>query len=219
MAISIDYSGSPYRIIIPQADLTLISGDLYELDTETFRTDLIALEAAAQGMVFQNTHNHNTEVTIAGVTYARLIEILNSTNVNQITGAANTDEYEIFFDPDTQYSVRLAGSNNNIFDIENMILANNVTQIIPQNSAGLINPTLTAAEIAAAVWDALETAHTTAGSFGDGAAKTRKVTSNRLVVDRTNKDAIIYEDDETSTAYTIDPFPVDATDTERGEAK
>jgi hypothetical protein len=132
VAISIDYSTTPFRIIVPQADLTLVGGTLYELDTDQFRKDLKALEAAETGIVFEDTHRHNTQVTIAGVTYARLIEILNSTNSPQ------TDEYEVFFSPDTTYSVRLAGSNNNVFDLQNGILANTVTQVIPQNSAGLI---------------------------------------------------------------------------------
>ena len=34
MAVSIDYSGAVKRIVIPQGDLTNISGTLYELDTE-----------------------------------------------------------------------------------------------------------------------------------------------------------------------------------------
>jgi len=38
----------------------------------------------------------------------------------------------------TAYSVRLAGSNNNLFDIENGVLQQNQVQIIAQNSAGLI---------------------------------------------------------------------------------
>ena len=136
MAIRIDYSSTPFRIIVPQADLTNVGGSLYEHDTNAFRNELKTLEAAQTGIVFEDTHRHNTEYTVAGITYARSVEVLNSTNSTQ------TDEYEIFYDPDTQYSVRLTGSNNNIFDIQNMILANTVTQVIPTNSAGIINATL-----------------------------------------------------------------------------
>ena len=135
MAITINYSGATRRIVIPQADLFHVGGALYELNTNTLRTDLKALEAADTGIVFQDTHRHNTEVTVAGVTFARLIEVLNGTNSSQ------TDVYEIFFSPDTTYSVRLTGSNNNVFDLENAILANTVTQVISQNSAGLITVT------------------------------------------------------------------------------
>jgi hypothetical protein len=67
---------------------------------------------------------HNTEVTIVGVTYARLIEMING--------------WSIVFSPDDQYSVRYVGSNNNLFDIENLILNQNQVQVIANNSAGLI---------------------------------------------------------------------------------
>jgi len=167
MAITVDYSSSPFRIKIPQADLTLISGSLYELDTDAFWDDVKALEAAETGIVFQDMQSHNAEYTVAGVTYAPKVEILNGTN------SSNIDVYEVFFDPDTQYSVRLAGSNNNIFDLENAILANTTTQIIPQNSAGLIFNAASSIgqgdldNIAGAVWDEATSAHTTAGTFGE----------------------------------------------------
>lgn len=131
MAISIDYSGAVYRIKIPQSYLTNVGGSLYELDTDQFWKDLKVLEAAETGIVFQDAQSYNPPYTVAGVTYAPKVEILNATN------SSNTDVYEIFFDPDTLYSVRLVGSNNNIFDIQNAILANTTTQVIPTNSAGL----------------------------------------------------------------------------------
>lgn len=133
MAISVDYSFSPrFRIIIPQADLTLISGSLYELDTDQFWKDLKAWEASETGIVFGDMQRHNPEYTVQGVTYAQSVEILNSSVL-----ASVEDEFEVFFSPDTQYSVRLAGSNNNIADLQNLVLANSTTQVIPQNSAGL----------------------------------------------------------------------------------
>lgn len=107
-------------ISIPQADLTFISGTLFELDTDVFRLELKSIEDSEEGIVFDDTHQHNTEVTIAGVTYARLIEFL----------APYTIEFE-----DGQYAVRLIGSNNNIFD-EGIIVRNQVS-IISTNSAGL----------------------------------------------------------------------------------
>lgn len=111
------------RIIsVPQSYLTPISGTLYELDTDQFRLDLKDLEDSVDGMPFPDTHNHNTEVTVAGVIYARVIEIING--------------YSITFE-DGQYSVRLAGSNNNFFDVESGILNQNQVQIISTNAAGL----------------------------------------------------------------------------------
>lgn len=78
-----------------------------------------------------DTHRHNTAVTIAGITYARFIEIING--------------YSITFE-NGQYSVRLAGSNNNFFDVANGILNQNSVQIIPGNSAGLIGMSFGVAE-------------------------------------------------------------------------
>lgn len=121
MAISIDY-GNTNIISVPKADLTLVSGTLYELDTNTFRLWLKDLEDGEVGMSFPKTNIHNTEVTVAGTTFARTIEIL--------------PPYSVEFE-DGQYSVRLTGSNNNIFDIENGILVQNQVQVIPGNSAGL----------------------------------------------------------------------------------
>jgi hypothetical protein len=121
MPISIDWGTKV--ISVPQSYLTNITGTLYELDTNQFRLDLKALEDDEAGMPFPDTHRHNTEVTVVGVTYARVIEIIN--------------DYSITFE-DGQYSVRLAGSNNNFFDVENGILNQNQVQVIAQNAAGLI---------------------------------------------------------------------------------
>ncbi len=110
-------------ISVPQVDLTLISGDLYELDTDQFRKDVFDLLSSEEFIWLPDAFNHNTEVTIVGVTYARLIEFING--------------FSVTFE-DLVYSVRLAGSNNNLFDVENGILnpSGNVT-VIGQNSAGL----------------------------------------------------------------------------------
>lgn len=110
-------------ISVPQLYLTLISGTLYELDTDQFRLDLRDIEDSEDGIPHDVTHGHNTAVTVAGTTYARVVELIN--------------DYSVEFE-DGQYSVRLAGSNNNIFDVENGILVQNQVQVISTNSAGLI---------------------------------------------------------------------------------
>ena len=123
MALSIDHATKV--ITIPQADLTLISGSLFELDTEVvFRQGVNALLDDEAGIVLDDAISHNTEVTVAGTTFARTIEIING--------------FSVTFTPDSQYTVRLAGSNNNLFDVENAILNQNQVQIISQNSGGLI---------------------------------------------------------------------------------
>jgi len=143
MAITIDWSTQV--ITIPQVDLSLISGTLYEADTDDIRLDLKTIEASEEGIVFVDTHQHNTEVTVGGVTYARTIEIING--------------YSITFSPNSQWSAKLTGSNNNMWDIENSILNQNQVQVIPTNSAGLQIVTQGSgvteqdkADIAAEVW-------------------------------------------------------------------
>jgi len=152
MAISVNWNTKV--IFVPQADLTLVSGTLYELDTDWFRLQLKDIEDD-EGIPFLDTHRHNTEVTVAGTTFARVIEIINGYSV----------EFE-----DGSYTVRLAGSNNNIFDVENGILVQNQVQIIAQNSAGLIvlagGVAATPAEIADAVWDEPMSDHPDPGTFG-----------------------------------------------------
>lgn len=121
MALSIDYQ--TFVILVPQSYLTFVSGTLYDLDVNQFRLDLKDLEDDSAGMPFPATHNHNTEVTIVGTTYARFVEIL--------------PPYSVEFE-DGQYTVTLSGANNNIFDVAGGILVQNQVQVIPSNSAGLI---------------------------------------------------------------------------------
>lgn len=123
MAITIDY-GNTNIINIPKADLTLVGGTLYELDTEWFRLALKDIEDSEAGIAFPTTHIRNAPVTVAGTTLAQTLEILYP--------------YSVQFE-DGSYTVRLAGSNNNLFDVENGILVQNSVQVIAQNSAGLVN--------------------------------------------------------------------------------
>jgi hypothetical protein len=121
MALSLDPATKV--ITIPQADLTPVSGTLYELDTNQFRLDVGVLLASEPYIWMDYAFRHNTAVTVAGTTFARTIEFINGFSI----------EFE-----DGAYSVRLAGSNNNIFDVENGILVQNGVQVISQNSAGLV---------------------------------------------------------------------------------
>ena len=143
-------------ITVPQADLIPVTGTLYELDTDWFRLSLKDLEDDAEGMVFLDTHRHNTQVTVAGTTFARVIEIINGYSV----------EFE-----DGAYSVRLVGSNNNIFDIQNGILVQNQVQVIPTNSAGLIQFGVEPDELAHAVWGHHVAGMDEPGTFGELVSK------------------------------------------------
>lgn len=138
-------------IFVPQAYLTSIGGGVFELDTNQFRLDLKDLEDDADGMTFLDTHRHNTEVTLAGVTYARFFEIING--------------YTIEFE-DLPYAVNLIGTNNNIADVAVV----NQVSIRSFNSAGLAvggGLVATPAQVAAAVLDALVNDHQLAGTFGE----------------------------------------------------
>ncbi len=117
MAISIDWGTKV--IYVPQSYLTSVGGGVYELDINQFRLDLKDLEDSEAGMSHPTTHNHNTEVSLGGVTYARIVEIINGYTVTFENGS---------------YAVRLAGANSNIEDVTNV---NNVS-VRSNNSAGLV---------------------------------------------------------------------------------
>ena len=123
MAISINQGTR--LITIPQADLDFVSGALYTLDTNAFRNDVMAILDDETHIWLPDAFSHNTEVTVAGVTYARTIEFINSFSIQ-------------FEDTGSAYTVRLEGSNNNIFDVENGILVpTDKVNVVPTNSAGL----------------------------------------------------------------------------------
>lgn len=121
MAISINWGTKV--ISVPKADTTLIQAspsEIRELDLNTFRLALKALEAGEEGQPHLDTHTHNTEVTLGGLTYARVIEIING--------------YTITFE-DGQWAVNLVGANSNVADVVNV----NQVSVRSANSAGLIS--------------------------------------------------------------------------------
>lgn len=120
MAITIDY-GNTNVIYIPRADLTLVSGTLYDFNTDAFHDELRDLEDNEIGQVFPATHTYVTSNTIAGSTDFAKVIIL--------------PPYSVEFEPGL-YSVRLQGTNNNIFDVGAGILVQNSVQVIPGNSFG-----------------------------------------------------------------------------------
>ncbi len=122
MAISVN--PMTYVVTIPQADLTLVEGTLYELNVNTLRSWCHDwMDDQNGGITHPKMFTHYSEYTVAGVTYARAVIFL--------------APYSFTFE-DGQYSVRLVGANTNLFDIENDILNQNQVQVIAQNSAGLV---------------------------------------------------------------------------------
>jgi hypothetical protein len=121
MAVSIDWGTK--IIFIPKSDLTLIQSvptEIREMNLNWFRLQLKDLEDSEAGMAFTDTHSHNTEVSLGGLTYARVIEIL--------------DPYTITFE-DGQYAVNLVGANSNVGDKVNV----NQVSVRSNNSAGMIS--------------------------------------------------------------------------------
>jgi hypothetical protein len=115
--------GASFTIAIRPAATAAV----YVLDSNQFRKDVMSLLASEPYAWMPDAFIHNTQVTVAGITYARTLEFINGYSVTfEDTGAA--------------YTVRIEGSNNNIFDVENGILnpTDKVT-IISTNSAGLIS--------------------------------------------------------------------------------
>jgi len=122
MAITLDPATKIFTI--PRSDLTLVSGTLYSVDTNAVKNEIEALMDNEDYIWMDTAIRHNTEVTVAGTTYARTLEFING--------------YSIVFTPNSPWTVRLEGSNNNFFDVENGILQQNQVQVIPTNAAGLI---------------------------------------------------------------------------------
>lgn len=138
--LTIDYLT---RIIsVPQSYLTFVSGTTYNLDIDAFRLDLKDIEDNPGGVPFVDTHTHNTAVTISGITYARVVQIINGYTVS-------------FENTGSHYTVNCTGANHNLNDVT--IFAGHMT-LVPNNSAGLTS--------LASVWDELIANHLTVGTTG-----------------------------------------------------
>jgi len=164
MAISINWSSKV--ITVPQADLTLISGSLYELDVDVFRLALKDIEDSEEGVVFLDTHRHNTQVTLSGVTYARTFEIINGYTVTFEAG---------------MYTVRCVGANHNLADVKNI----NSVSLIIGNSAGLISVSsgsgLSPAQDAALTAIKAKTDELTFTNVGELDANTKSVNDEAII--------------------------------------
>src|SRR3989344_8268349 len=139
MAITVNW---PTKVInVPKADTTLVSSTPYEireLNINTFRLALKDLEDDEEGQPWPTTHNHNTTITVGGVTLARVVEIING--------------YTVAFE-NGSYAVNLVSANSNIGDVLNL----NSVSVRAANSAGLVQST---------IWDEPIADHLTAGTTG-----------------------------------------------------
>lgn len=127
----IDINWATRTIFVPIQAMTLTQSSptvIYTLNLNEFRLALKALEQTPAGMVAPDTHRHNTEVSVGGVTLARVIEIINGYIVEFENG---------------QYAVNLVGANSNVGD---RVVVNNVS-VRSANSAGLTSSPLTAQDV------------------------------------------------------------------------
>ena len=148
MAITIDRATKV--ISVPQADLAFSSGSTWDLDADAFRKTLDDLQDDEEGIVTNDTHTHTTVATLGGITFARVVEIING--------------YTIEFE-DLQYNVEILNANTNFMDV----LVDNQVSVRSNNSGGLILGKLGQADIVAmadAVWDEDITTHSTTDSAG-----------------------------------------------------
>jgi hypothetical protein len=119
MSISIDWATKV--ISVPRSDLNLVQSSpsyVYNLSLNWLRIQLKDQEDNYDGILYPVTHIHNTEATLSGLTYARMLQIING--------------YTITFE-DGQYAVNLTGANSNVADVTNV----NQVSVRPQNSAGM----------------------------------------------------------------------------------
>ena len=119
MAYAVDWIGKV--VTIAATDLTLKSGNEYNLDMSKFHIEIRRLESSFDGGLWaDNIIDHdNTKIDFAGADYAPFDEVVN--------------DYQVKFELGAIQRVNLIGSNNNIVDV----LVFTGVSVVPSNSAGL----------------------------------------------------------------------------------
>ena len=169
-------------ITVPQADLTHVSGTMYELDLDDFRMWLKDWEDdQSGGITHLKTHNHNTEVTLSGTTYARIIEVL--------------DPYTVEFE-DGQYTINCVGANHNLADVK----VPNQVSLIVNNSAGYVLVETGASGLTSSESDQLT-------SLYKGLKNKKAIVKSGSVWQ-----VIIYDDDDTTPIFQKDLKDVNGND-------
>ncbi len=119
MAITVDYSTTPFTIEIPKSDLTLASGSKYNLDVDTFWQLLRDYSDSEESMPFP-------------IIYPRIPATASTPSITEI----NDDYYQLQFE-DGLYSVNIINGNTNIRDVE----VKNQVSVNTNNTTGFIDPT------------------------------------------------------------------------------
>ena len=110
-------------ISIPQADLTLVSGTLYELNLNTLRLWLKEWEYSVEGIVQTKTNDHASEFDLGTFVLGRSFKILPPYSIEFENGA---------------YTVNLLDAHANVSDVASGILVQNQVQVIPPQLPGLV---------------------------------------------------------------------------------
>jgi hypothetical protein len=191
------------------------------MDTDVIKRAMMVVLSSEDYVWMDDSFIHNTEVTVAGTTFARTIEVINSHSIT-------------LEDTSLAYSVRMINSNNNMFDIENSIMnPTPLVTVVSTNSAGLVvtgSAVLPGdvADIADAVWDEVLTGAThnvnqssgkqlrqlsealvaTEGSVNDASASTTQFDSDLTNVDGFWNDTVLVfiDGDLQGQARTVDAF-------------
>lgn len=119
MAITVDYSTTPYTIEIPKSDLTLDSGTKYNLTVDTFWQLLRDYADSPESLPFP-------------VIYTRIAATASTPSITEV----NADYYQLQFEDGT-YSVNIINGNTNIRDVE----VKNQVSVNTNNTTGFIDPT------------------------------------------------------------------------------
>lgn len=148
MAYSVNWATKV--VTIPKADTTLVSSspDVRSLDVTTLWQNLIDIQDNEVGINFLDIVRNTTPLTVAGITLARVVEIING--------------YTLTFE-DGPWAVNIIGGNSNVADVVNK----NQVSVNTSNSAGAVlsggaDPQV----VADAVWDRALNDNTVAGSTG-----------------------------------------------------
>ena len=108
-------------VTIPKADTVFISNppDVRSLDVTTLWTNLIDIQDGEEGISYLDIVRNTPPLTVAGVTLARVIEIINGYTITFENGA---------------WAVNIVGGNSNLADVVNK----NSVSVNTGNSAGFI---------------------------------------------------------------------------------
>ena len=119
MAISVNYSSSPWLITIPQSDLTLDTGTKYNLTVDVF-----------WGLL--KDYSDSADSTPYPIMFTRTAATASTPSITEIDGTYYALEFE-----DGAYSVNIIEGNTNVRDVE----VKNQVSVGTNNTTGFINPT------------------------------------------------------------------------------